>query len=144
MNLPRIIGLGLGIGVLLNILGSLGNGLLLREAWAAAIPIRPETALTGWPSVAISLISDFVFGPALVWLYAAMLPRFGASFATATRAALVIWILGVVVPYLGIVRIGWLPAGIVAWTSALALVSFVPAAWLTVRFYREPEHREVA
>ena len=140
MNFPRIVGLGLGIGLVLNILGGLGNGLLLREAWTAAIPVRPERAMTGWPSVVISLVSDFIFGPTLVWLYAAMSPHYGAHFGTAARAALVIWLLGVAVPYLGIVRIGWLPAGVVAETCAVALISFVPAAWLTVRFYRE-SHR---
>lgn len=137
LNLARILGLGLLIGVLLNALGALGNGLVLREAWSEAIPVRPDKAMTGWPSVLISLISDFVFGPVLVWLYAAMLPRFGAGFATAMRAALVIWIVGVAVPYLGIVRIGWLPPGVVAGTCAVALVSFLPAAWLTVWLYRE-------
>ena len=144
MNLSRIIGLGLGIGVLLNIFGILGNGLLLRDAWAEAVPVRPERAMTGWLSVVISLTSDFVFGPVLVWLYAAMSPRFGATFATAMRAALVIWVLGVAVPYLGILRIGWLPPGIVVATCALALVSFMPAAWLTARFYRQGSHRNAA
>lgn len=137
LNLPRIFGLGLMIGLLLNVLGALGNGLVLRQAWSEAIPIRPEKAMTGWPSVLVSLASDFVFGPVLVWLYAAMLPRFGAGFATAMRAALVIWIVGVAMPYLGIVRIGWLPVGVVAGTCAVAFVSFLPAAWLTVWLYRE-------
>jgi len=144
MNRARIVGLGLGIGILLNILGALGNGLILREAWAEAIPVRPEKAMTGWLSVVIALTSDFIFGPALVWLYAAMLPRFGATFATAARAAILIWILGVAVPYLGIVRIGWLPAGVVAGTCGVALLSFAPAAWLTVRFYGEPKNGDAA
>jgi len=144
MNFPRIVGLGLGIGVLLNILGALGNGLLLGEAWAAAIPVRPEQAMTGWLSVVISLLSDFIFGPTLVWLYATMFPRFGANFATAMRATLVIWVLGVAVPYLGIVRIGWLPIGVVVGTCAVAFVSFLPAAWLTVRFYRESDRADAA
>jgi hypothetical protein len=135
MHYGRIVGLGLGLGVLLNLFGLLGNGVLLRDTWAAAIPVRPERAMTGWPSVVVSLISDFVFGPALVWLYAAFLPRFGAGFATAMRAALAIWVLGVAVPYLGIVRIGWLPPGVVAGTCAVAMIGFVPAAWLTQRFY---------
>ncbi len=140
VNLRQVVVLGLGIGVLLNLLGGLGNGLLLREAWAQAIPVRPEPAMTGWPSVVIGLLSDFIFGPALVWLYAAMLPRYGANLTTALRAALLIWILGVAVPYLGIVRIGWLPPGVVAGTCAVALVSFLPAAWLTCQLYREANH----
>lgn len=138
MNIGRILGLGLLLGLLLNAIGALGNGLLLRDAWSAAIPVRPEGAMTGLPSIVVSLVSDFVFGPALVWLYAAMLPRFGPGFATALRAAMVIWVLAVVIPYLGIVRIGWLPPGVVVATSVLALVSFLPAAWLTARYYRDP------
>lgn len=137
MNVRRIVWLGLGLGVFLNIVGIVGNGLLLREAWAEAIPVRPARAMTGWPSVAISLLSDFVFGPLLVWLYAAMLPRFGSNIWTAIRAATVIWVLGVAVPYLGIVRIGWLPAGVVTGTSVVALAGFLPAAWLVARCYRD-------
>ena len=137
MNYRRIVWLGLGLGVFLNIVGVVGNGILLREAWAQAVPVRPAQAMTGWPSVAISLLSDFIFGPLLVWLYAAMLPRFGATMWTALRAAAVIWVLGVAVPYLGIVRIGWLPVSVVVETSAVALTGFLPAAWLVVRFYRD-------
>ena len=139
MNLRRIIGLGLLLGLLLNAVGVVGNGFLLRDAWARAIPARPVGSITGGFGLFLSLLSDFVFGPALVWLYAAMLPRFGAGFWTALRASLFIWILAVVVPYVGIIRIGWLPVGIVASTSLLALVGFVPAAWLTARFYRDTE-----
>jgi hypothetical protein len=139
MNFRRIVWVGLGLGAFLNIIGVVGNGILLREAWAQAVPLRPANAMTGWPSVAISLLSDFIFGPALVWLYAAMLPRFGANIATAIRAAAIVWILGVAVPYLGIVRIGWLPVGVVAATSAVALAGFLPAAWLVVRFYRDAD-----
>jgi len=69
-----------------------------------------------------------------VWLYAAMLPRFGADIWTAIRAAAIVWVLGVAGPYLGIVRIGWLPVSVVAGTSAVALAGFLPAAWLTARF----------
>ena len=137
MNFRRIVWLGLGLGVFLNIIGIVGNGILLRDAWAQAVPSRPAHAMTGWPSVAISLLSDFIFGPSLVWLYAALLPRFGANIWTAIRAAAVIWVLGVAVPYLGIVRIGWLPVGVVTATSAVALAGFLPAAWLVVRFYRD-------
>jgi hypothetical protein len=139
MNYRRIIGLGLAIGVLLNVVGVMGNGVLLRGAWAQAMPVRPAGAMTGWLSIVVSLLSDFVFGPSLVWLYAAMLPRFGATFATAMRASLVIWVLAVAVPYLGIVRIGWLPVGVVVATSLVALVGFVPAAWMTMQFYRKPD-----
>jgi hypothetical protein len=137
MNFRRIVWLGLGLGVFLNIIGIVGNGVLLEEAWARAIPVRPATAMTGWPSVAVSLLSDFIFGPSLVWLYAAMSPRFGANIWTATRAAAVVWVLGVAVPYLGIVRIGWLPAGVVAGTAAVALVGLLMATWLVVQFYRD-------
>lgn len=144
MNYPRILGLGLVIGVYLNIMGALGNGLLLKNAWALAIPVRPENTMTGWPSVLVSLLSDFIFGPAIVWLYASIKPRFGDGFTTAMRAAMIIWILGVAVPYLGIVRIGWLNAGITAATSAVALVSFVPAAWLAARFYKDSRSRDSA
>jgi len=63
-------------------------------------------------------------------------PSAGVDGAWST--ALLTWVIGVAVPYLGIVRIGWLPVGVVAGTCLVALVGFVPAAWSTARFYREP------
>lgn len=137
MNVRRVVGLGLLLGLLLNLVGLLANGIFLREAWAEAIPVRPAFAIRGWHGWFLSMASDFVFGPALVWLYAAIQPRFGPGFQTAMRAAMIIWILGVAVPYVGILRIGWLPNGIAGATSAVAFLSFVPAAWLTARFYDE-------
>jgi len=48
-----------------------------------------------------------------------------------------IYLLAVVVPYLGVIRIGWLPIEIVLWTPLVPLSGFLPAAWFTARYYRD-------
>jgi hypothetical protein len=42
----------------------------------------------------LNIVSQFVIGVLIVWLYAAMRPRFGAGFKTAAYAALVVWVCG--------------------------------------------------
>ncbi len=139
MNGRRVVLVGLALGILLNVLGVLGNGLLLRDAWTQAIPVRPAAAMQGWLSIVVSLGSDFVLGFGLVCSYAAVAPRLGPTFRTALCAAAVIWLIGVAVPYIGIVRIGWLPCGVTVATSVVAAVSFFPAAWITYRFYHDAQ-----
>ena len=141
IGLRRVFVLGLLIGVVLNALGWVGNGVLLRNEWAQAVPDNPRYGMTGWPRFgieALSLVSDFVLAFGLVWLYAAIQPRFGPGLGTAAMAAGLLWIVGVATPYVGMVKVGFLPVHLAVAACAIALVSFVPAAWLTARLYREP------
>jgi hypothetical protein len=79
---------------------------------------------------------SFVVGILLVWVYAAIRPRFGPGGKTAVYAALIVWICGF------IFHLDWLLAGLMtqatyALASAAAAVQLLPSAWLGAMLYKE-------
>lgn len=127
----RVLWSGLVVGFLFNVLGWLGNVFLLGPLWRDAMSAAPTTPWrdSPWRDV-ISLVPDFIYGMAACWLYVAMAGRFGASMGTAMRACALVFIVGALTTYLGIANSGLLPWGISVATTLLALVVFVPGAWL--------------
>jgi hypothetical protein len=98
INLGRVVGGGLLAGLVMNVVDAVTNGALLGAQWQAegqalnptlmATPGLQTTSMIGW------VIVDFLTGIALVWLYAAIRPRFGAGPRTALIAAFVTWFAG--------------------------------------------------
>jgi hypothetical protein len=78
----------------------------------------------------ISLVPDFIYGIAICWLYVGLAPRYGATFANALRATTLVFAVGALTTYLGIANSGLLPWGLSAATTLLAMVTFIPGAWL--------------
>jgi hypothetical protein len=127
----RILWSGLILGFFLNLAGWLGNVLLLGPMWEAAFALVPVTAWRSSPlRDVISLLPDFVYGIAICWTYAGLAPRYGRSVATALRATALVFTVGALTTYVGIANSGLLPWTIASATTLLALVTFVPGAWL--------------
>jgi len=135
----RILRVGLAAGLLMNVLGWIGNQLLLGPLWKDAIqtvvPLRSRT----WVNELVSLVPDFMYGIAIAWLFAVLAQTRGRSPRTALTAALVIWAISVVPTYLGIANSALLPAGLAAATTLVGLVASVPTAWLVWKILFRPE-----
>jgi len=126
----RIVRVGLAAGLLLNILGWIGNQLVLGPLWKDAIlqvaPLRNRT----WVNELVSLVPDFVYGVAMAWLFVVLATQRGMSFRTALTAALAVWLVAVVPTYLGIANSGLLPPGLAFATTVVGLLACIPTAWL--------------
>jgi hypothetical protein len=86
--------------------------------------------------IATYVIMDFVIGILLVWLYAAIRPRFGPGPKTAMYAGLFVWAV------FGLAYSGYLFSGMMSgptWTTAsvIALINVLLASWLGARVYTE-------
>jgi len=68
----RILRVGLAAGLLMNVLGWIGNQLVLGPLWRDAIqtvvPLRSRT----WVNELVSLVPDFMYGIAIAWLFAGL------------------------------------------------------------------------
>lgn len=135
----RVLMGGAAAGVVGNVVGFVGFGLLLGPRMQAeAIAVAP--AIEGWAMkgavIATNIAAQFVIGVLMVWLYAAMRPRFGPGMKTAACAALAVWVCGLVF------HVDWLLIGMMSTTSyvlasALALVQVLVSAAAGARLYRE-------
>ena len=98
INIKRVVIGGLLAGVVINVLEYVLNELILGDQWRAAMESlnRPMSQSAGM--IVAYLIWGFVMGIALVWLYAAMRPRFGpgpkAAVITGLAAWFIMWVLG--------------------------------------------------
>ncbi len=118
----------MAFGLVLNILGWLGNNLWLGQLWDEAGTAMQAGFAAPWPPVvkeAISLVSDFIYAFAMVWMFAHAREK---TVAFALKLALVVWLAGAALVYLVMVNSGFLPLEISVKTSLLALATFLLAA----------------
>jgi hypothetical protein len=93
INTGRVVGGGLVAGLVMNVVDGVANGGILGARWAEETKrlgvdvsqAAQSQALMGWVTF------DFLCGLVLVWLYAAIRPRYGAGPKTAVIAGLAIW-----------------------------------------------------
>lgn len=128
MKAPAIVIWTLVFGVLWNGLGWAGNNILLGSAWdAVSAQLSPDFAppYGGLTREAMTLVPDFLYAFAFVWLFAQFREQ---TVAASIALVAVLWIFGVVITYLAIVTSGFLPWDIAAKTSLLALAIFLVTA----------------
>lgn len=138
INYSRVAVGGVAAAVVMIAIGFAGNALLfgprMQAEMAAAAPTLPRT-----PSptvIAFAIVTQLIVGLMLVWLYAAMRPRFGAGPGTAAKAAAVVWLFGFLF-YQDWLHVGLMSGTTYAMVSVVQAVSVLAAALLGARMYRE-------
>ncbi len=135
INYGRVLGGGLLAGLVLNIGEALLN-LMLGEQWSQAAE-AVGVAEPGAPEIARYVLLTFLIGIALVWLYAAMRPRFGPGPGTAIKAGLAVWFFAWLIPMGFFDTMGIFPSSLfyisTLWGLFEVPISATAGAWL----YRE-------
>jgi hypothetical protein len=138
MNTKKVVAGGLVSGVIIIVIDFLVNFMLGARMKAEADAFKPGMAdqMMQGSAIASSLIMDLVLGIALIWTYAAIRPRFGPGPRTATFAAILFWLLGLIFNA-GYRQMGMMSPGL-WWTFAVIwLVSFLIAAGAGAAIYSE-------
>jgi hypothetical protein len=126
---------GLVAGLVLNVIDYLAWGVWLAPDFAAALQGAGKPPADSL--IPLWVLLDFVYGIALVQLYAAIRPRFGPGPGTAVKAGLFIWVLVGLLHAIGEAPLGLLPMRLYVLGTAVSLVAFLIAAVAGARFYRE-------
>ena len=131
INLGRVLLGGLVAGVLLDLADYVLNTYVLAQQDAAmmkalGVSLRPD-------AIPIFLLRGLLFGIAIVWAYAVARPRYGAGPKTAVITGLGIWVIGAVLPDVGLWASGILPTrmlwiGDLVWLVLIVVVSVIGAA----------------
>ena len=130
----RIVVVGLCFGLFFNLLGWVGNNLLLGEDWHAAGALAANSVQLPYPKLTreiVSLAPDFIYGLTMAWLYSRTSDR---STGGTAKFVFVYWLATVAVVYLAVVNSKLLPWQVSVKTSLLALILFIPAVWLLPRY----------
>jgi hypothetical protein len=105
---------------------------------AEMVAVAPVLAGRGMSSNALitNVITQFVVGILLVWVYAAIRPRFGPGMKTAVYAALVVWVCGFLF-HLDWLLVGLMTSGTYMMAGLAALVQLIPSAAVGAMLYKE-------
>jgi hypothetical protein len=139
INTSKVIAGGLVAGIVMNVGGYVGQGMLLGERMMSEmVAAAPSLEGRGMGTGALTgrILTQFAVGFLLVWLYAAMRPRFGPGMKTAALAAFVIWLCGFLF-YLDWLYLDMMSPGLYAMTSAVMVVILLIAAGLGAMIYKE-------
>lgn len=133
INAGRVVLGGLLAGLVVNIGEYILNEPILGEQWVAAMRVLNLPPVQGQAIVWFN-VWGFVFGIVLIWLYAAIRPRFGPGPKTAVIAGLAGWLMIWVLGFGSGLILGLYPARLVAITVVWGLfevpIAALAGAWL--------------
>ncbi len=135
MNYIRILLGGLLAGLVINISEFILNGLILMDAMEAELAAM-DTAFAPW-AMPFYVVLAFLWGIGMVWLYAAIRPRFGPGWRTALVVGLFFWVFVAVLPTLANMAIGVSMEGVVAIGLIWSMVELPAAAMVGAWLYQE-------
>ena len=137
ISMGRVIVAGIVAGLVADVLGYLVDGVLLAPQWADGMKALGHADFS--PNMwiwfnALGLVS----GIALIWIYAAIRPRFGAGAKTAVCAGLVVWVVGALLPNLSFMWVaGLFSHRLMLMTTLGALVEILAGAIAGAALYQE-------
>ena len=136
INLQRVAIGGLIAGVVIGVIDIVMFGMVLKAPMAVAMQALPKPRMIDL-QVPWYLFVDFLSGFGLVWLYAAMRPRFGAGPGTAAKVGVAGWFFASLLPTLVMWPMNLMPLNLTIITTGVALVQWPLAALMGARFYTE-------
>jgi hypothetical protein len=136
INYGRVLIGGLVAGLVISVGEYLLNEIVFGEQMATVMT-NLGLSVPGSEQIAGFVVMTFILGIALVWLYAAIRPRFGAGVKTAIIAGIVTWLLGNCLPTAGFTIMGVLPTDLAVTGSLWGLVEIVIAGVAGAWLYKE-------
>jgi hypothetical protein len=137
INWGRVVLGGLLAGVVLNVFDWVVYGVLLRADFAATMQAlgKPPSAMDGL--VPLFVVVDFVYGIGLVWLYAAIRPRYGAGLKTAVIAGVAVWFFITLLRSISEAPMGLFPQRVYTLSTCVGLIEYALAGALGAYLYKE-------
>ncbi len=134
-KLSFIIG-GLIAGAIISVIDIAMFGAILKAPMEVAMRALPKPRMLDW-QIPWYISLDFVAGFALIWLYAAIRPRYGAGPMTAAKAGIVGWFFASLWITLNQWPMNLMPLKLTMIIVTVALVQWTLAAVVGARFYKE-------
>jgi hypothetical protein len=136
INMKGVIIGGLVAGLILNVVHYVLWGVLFAKELADALQAIGRTPANS--PVPLFIVLDFLYGVTLVYLYAAIRPRYGPGPKTAIWAGVIMWVIAVLLRELGEAPFGVVPLRLYLVGTVVGLVLMPVAAVAGARFYNEP------
>jgi hypothetical protein len=133
VNTGRVIIGGLLAGLIINISETILNVAVLGDINNEILRARNLPPISG-SEIGWFVGLAFLLGIGTVWVYAAIRTRYGAGPATSIVTGVAVWFFAYFYPTIGLVVLGFFPAGIAAlallWGLGEMVLASVAGAWL--------------
>jgi hypothetical protein len=144
VNWQRIILGGLLAGVIIDAFEGVTNGVVFASDWASVMKHLNSSTNFSVKQIAALNVWGFLTGFGIVWLYAAIRPRFGKGPKTAVLAGAAMWFMNYGLGGAFPVVTHMFPLGLATVTTLIGLVEAVVAGLAGAWVYREASEPEVA
>lgn len=137
INVSRWLGGGFLAGLVMWVIEGIGSVLYMDEAQTALEAHNLSMDLSAsfmMMTVLVSLIAGLV----LIFVYAAIRPRFGPGPRTAVIAAVALWFGGYLLSLIGYGMMGLYPGALLTIWAVIGLVEMILGGLVGGWFYREP------
>ena len=135
INLARVFLGGLLAGLILNIFEYVLNGVVFVSQWDAYMKILGRQMRPG--AIPFFVVSTFVAGIGVVWLYAVGRPRLGAGPTTAALAGIAYWFFAYAIPDANSIAANVAPGRLTLTISLILLVGVIIASVCGAWVYKE-------
>jgi hypothetical protein len=133
INIGRVVLGGLLAGLIINIGETLLNAVVLASDMEQLTQAR-NVPPVGGSAIAGFVTMCFALGIGIVWLYAAIRPRFGAGVGTAIIAGVAVWLLSFGWAIVGDTLMQFIPTNIMGialvWSFVEVLAGAIAGAWV--------------
>jgi hypothetical protein len=136
INIRGVVVGGLVAGLIINVSEYILNEPVLGARMVAALTAH-NLPPVGGNAIAVFVILGFVLGLVLVWLYAAIRPRFGAGPRTAAIAGAVVWFLDYFCGSVVLGALGLFPTPLIFIALVWGFIELIVAALVGGRLYSE-------
>jgi len=136
INLARVILGGLVAGLIINIFEYVLNGVVYASQWDAFMKMLNRQMRPG--AIPFFVVSAFVGGIGVVWLYAAARPRLGPGPKTAALTGAAYWFFAYALPDANSVAANVVPGRLTVTVCLILLVGVILASVCGAAVYKEP------
>src|SRR5213082_2727367 len=137
INWGRVVVGGLLAGVVLNIVDFVFFGVMMKQDIAAAMQALGKQPGAMDSLVPLFVVLDFGYGIGLLWVYAAIRPRFGAGAKTAVIAGVATWFLVSLLHAVGEAPMGLFPQKLYTIPTIVTLIEYAVATTVGAYVYKE-------
>ncbi|MDH3694591.1 MAG: hypothetical protein OER96_08490 [Gammaproteobacteria bacterium] len=138
INITRMLLGGLLAGLVIGVGEYILSELVLEGQLVEVFADASIGELAGGQFVALAIVA-LLYGIALIWIYAAIRPRFGPGPITAVVAGLTMWVVAWLLVSAYLVVVGGYPAGLMIAATIWGLFELPVAAIAGAWFYQEIE-----
>ena len=135
INLARVFLGGLLAGLIINIFEYVLNGVMFASQWDAYMKVLGRQMRPG--AIPFFIVSTFVAGIGMVWLYAVARPRLGAGPKTAALTGIAYWFFAYAIPDANSIAANVAPGRLTLTISLILLVGVIIASVCGAWLYKE-------